>query len=387
MDYHIGTGQTYASIQAAIPDVITNVDLTPSFILHGDSSSPIPGGCVIDWTVLDPMVFTYGITITIINYQGGQTPDTPVIDGQNTDTAGIVINLNNWTNEAIVHCSNIEIKNINGDGLIINTYDASTCNNMKVHDNVGGFSVVGSNSMVDLVCNGNQFYNCQGGFNFSSPAAGSCNGNKIYNCAFASITFAGGAGRGLSIDGNLIFNTGGINMGSGAGTFPNDVCNGTNTTYFNPGADNVFAVGGANAFFAVINNTYAKIVTEFSIVADKVKYNVLDTATFTGSITSVLAITGANVLVEVVLKSGGTPTTIFSGTTDFVANTPKALSTIAGHALTWTMPDGNEYIVRLKVSGGFPAVDNPTFVDNIIEVGIAGVVASSGSNLFIVNGE
>ena len=371
MDYHIGTGQTYATLQAAIPDIITNVDLAPVFILHGDSSSPIPGGCVIDWTVLDPMVFT-GIAITIVNYTG----DTPVIDGSiNSDTAGIVINLNIGATGASINCSNIEIKNINGSALILNAIDSVSCNSMKVDDNVGDMSIVNSNQLNDNTCIGNQFYNSQGGFTFSSAAAGSCSGNKIYNCAFASITFAAGIGRGPSIDGNLILNTGGINMSSGGGTFPQDICGGTNITYFNPGADFSFPVGGSNTFFAVVNNTFSTIITAFNLTADKVKYNVADLATFTGSITSQLAVTGARVLVEV--RKVSTPTiveaTILDTTTNLVANTAKTLDAIKGSALTWSVAEGVDYFVRLQVSGGFPAVSNPGVVENIATSPFAGV--------------
>jgi len=439
--YQVGTGKRFSvigsAVSALVSDWANNGIANPGSPVISVDPETYAGSIVCDFTGLAYATFTI-TSVSIVPSSG-----TAIIDGHHHllpvdyDDVGITILANIGKDAQWLFFNNFEIKNCEVKGLqatgdmgsnhtYLSIHDCGTgiyCslfsqggftnnNNNVVHNTIYNCVTAMAGSPAPAIVQYNNIHDCTNGISVgcgeSNPLVASIAYNTCYNITGWAVSVADNTQGGprpdvsenicYSCGGGVFYHNnnalqnvgifGGGNLVWECGTpYGSDIqpCLGNaGIGYFNPNSPNAIDTGVGNG----TSYTYlTRPLTQYTIATDKVKYNVLDTATFTGSITSVLAITGANVLVEVVLKSGGTPTTIFSGTTDFVANTPKALSTIAGHALTWTMPDGNEYIVRLKVSGGFPAVDNPTFVDNIIEVGIAGVVASSGSNLFIVNGE
>lgn len=83
-----------------------------------------------------------------------------------------------------------------------------------------------------------------------------------------------------------------------------------------------------------------------------------DTIQVTGNLNSTQDTTAADVVVSVKYVSGDTlAETLFSGTTDLTASTPKDLSSIAGSALTFTTVTMGEYYIYVSVSGGTPALN------------------------------
>ena len=88
-----------------------------------------------------------------------------------------------------------------------------------------------------------------------------------------------------------------------------------------------------------------------------VEFDVSDTVQVTGSLESNVNITAATVSIKVKnLSDDALIATLYSGTTNLVAATPKTFATIAGAAVTWTATLGDRYI-DVEVSGGTPAID------------------------------
>ena len=439
--YPVGTGKRFSVISSAVSTLVSdwaNPAITsPGSLVISVDPETYAGSIVCDFTGLPiAMVIT---SLSIVPSSG-----TPVIDGHNHllpadyDDVGITILASINIDAQWLFFNNFEIKNCAVKGLEATGYVGGNYTYLNIHDcgigincDLNGWGGYSNNNSITYntiyncttaiagsarpaIVQYNNIYSCGSGINVdcydSNPLGASIAYNTCYNItgwAVLVLDCVGGGPR-PDVSSNICYNCGGgvffhnnnawQNYGIFGGgnlvwkcgtPFASDTqfCFGSaGTGYFNPDSPNAINTDCGNG------TTYTFLtrpLTQYTIATDKVKYNIGETVAISGSITSQLAITGAIVKVTINKKSDDSVVATILDTTstptDFVANTARTLAGIKGSALTWAVAQGIDYYVKLKVSGGFPAVDNPGIVDNIVTSNFAGAAASAGSNVFIVN--
>ena len=449
--YQVGTGKKFSVIGAAAAALVSdwgncNYSITnPGTIAIVVDPETYPGGIICDFTGLQTSSFNIG-TISIVPSSG-----TPVIDGHNHvnpadyDDVGITIIAPLGLDRNWFSFNNLEIKNCSVKGVQLGTAGINAGEHhtyLTVHDcgiginsdlNGNGYStknsvtnntiyncttaITGQSTTTDTSLN--LVYSCGAGIRLdvndsNNPSVSSAiNNNTCYSITGIAIQVAdntnGGArpdvsnntcylcGVGVFFHNTSPYNYTGIFGGGNLvfkcttpyGSDGNPCIGNAGIGYFNPDSPAAIdtAVGNGTTYTFL-----TRPLTQYIISADKIKYALGASAAISGSITSQIATTGARVVVAVYKKADDSLVeTLLDTTADFVANTAKTLATIAGAAITFTIPTtlaDTEYYVQLKVSGGYPAVSNPGIVDNIAAADFVGVKATAGAgNVFIVNGE
>ena len=443
--YQVGTGKRFSVIGAAAAALVS--DWNNSLIVYAGvltiavEPETYAGSIVCDFTGLP---FSNMVTSISIVPASGQ----PVIDGHNHllpaayDDVGITIIGVAGKDAQWLYFNNFEIKNcavkgaqLSGSagcnhtyliihdcgvgiqsGLNGNSYSAKNAVSHNIIYNCAT-SIAGESTTTDML--ENVCYSCGAGINVAvndsnNPSVSSAiNNNTCYSITGIAIQVAdnthGGAlpdvsnntcylcGVGVFFHNASPYNYTGIFGGGNLvfkctapyGSDGNPCIGNAGIGYFNPDSPAAIdtAVGNGTTYTFL-----TRPLTQYIISADKIKYALGASAAISGSITSQIATTGARVVVAVYKKADDSlVATLLNTTADFVANTAKTLATIAGAAITFTIPTtlaDTEYYVQLKVSGGYPAVSNPGIVDNIAAADFVGVKATAGAgNVFIVNGE